>query len=131
MRRKLPPVVQAGGISREGSVELRRALIDLGIGRPAPNHPSAPDLGRPHTGDPTGHLTATVTAGTGPAIPAGWALKGRVSAHPCRHRRQHGHAKFTTSTLTVGSHAIRAVYLGTPGCGGSTPRKITKVVQPS
>jgi hypothetical protein len=76
-------------------------------------------------------FTATVTANTGAAIPTGQVIFvdqstiiGNVPLDAT------GHARLTTTTLTVGLHRIRAIYAGGGEFVGSTSPRLLEVILP-
>ncbi|HVK20614.1 MAG TPA: ice-binding family protein [Actinokineospora sp.] len=74
-------------------------------------------------------FTATVVARTGAAIPTGVvAFMDRTTLIGTGTLDSTGHTTFTTSTLTVGLHLIRAVYTGSGGFLGSTSPRIYELV---
>jgi hypothetical protein len=77
-------------------------------------------------------FTATVTARTGTAIPTGVVrFTDRTATLAEVPLDSTGHAAFTTSTLVVGNHRIKATYLGTAGFTTSASTVLIQTVQPS
>jgi hypothetical protein len=137
----LASITVTTGVTVDGRALARNAAVTLDtntITRPscdqAPaatatrltSSPSSAPAGQPVT------FTATVRSSTGTAVPTGlvvfldkFAVIGVVALDGT------GHATLTTSTLPVGIHPVRAVYLGAGNFLTSTSPRIIELVQPS
>jgi hypothetical protein len=74
-------------------------------------------------------FTATVTASSGTAIPAGLVVfTDRSVPIGIGTLDSTGRVTFTTSTLAVGTRVIRAAYVLTPGFSGSVSPRILQVI---
>src|SRR5262249_14610224 len=74
-------------------------------------------------------FTATVTAGAGLGTPTGTVtFKDGGTAIGSGTLDAMGHATFTTTTLTVGSHSITAMYLGNTNLAPSTSAPLIQIV---
>jgi hypothetical protein len=75
-------------------------------------------------------FTATVKASTGTAIPTGVVVFiDRSTLLDVVNLDSAGHAVFTTSSLAVGLHAIRAFYIGESGFLDSQSPEIFELVR--
>jgi Ice-binding-like/Bacterial Ig-like domain (group 3) len=137
----LASITVTTGVTVDGRTLARNAAVTLDtntISRPSCDQaPVATTTSLTSSANPTRAglpvtLTATVRASTGTALPSGsvvfldgFNVIGVVALDGT------GHATVTISTLPVGRHAIRAVYLGAGNFLTSTSPKINELVQPS
>ena len=135
----LASITVTTGVTVDGRTLARTAAVTLdtdtittpttGVQQPVSTTTSLTSSANPTPADRPVTFTAAVAASTGAAIPAGLvaftdrsALLGVVTLDST------GQAAFTTSTLAVGLHPIRAVYIGADGFLGSVSPGIFELV---
>jgi hypothetical protein len=136
----LASITVTTGVTVDGRALARDAAVTLDtdtITRPTCDQPAVPTTtslatsANPATASQPVTFTATVAASTGTAVPTGlvvfvdrWELIGVVTLDST------GHAALPTTTLTVGLHLIKAVYLGNDSFLDSRSRRLYELVQP-
>jgi cell division septation protein DedD len=137
----LASITVTTGVTVDGRTLARTAAVTLdtdtitppaGVQQPASTTTSLTSSVNPTPVNQPVTFTAAVAASTGTAIPTGLvAFTDRSTLIGVVTLDSTGHAVFTTSSLAVDLHLIRAVYIGANGFLGSRSPTIFELVQTS
>jgi hypothetical protein len=137
----LASITVTTGVTVDGRVLARTAAVTLDsdtltrascVAPPVATTTTLTSSANPATVNQPVSFTATVTANTGTAIPTGYVVfKDGSTTIGIIPLDSTGHAVFTTATLTVGDHPIKAVYRAPVEFLASTSAKIVETIRPS